>query len=87
MALTDAFIGLGSNLEHPVAQLAGAIAELAARRCDGHQILLPSGSLTGFFFSLCPIHLPRHGKQTREKRGHLFEPHGVNPLPRFGHRG
>ena len=30
MALTDAFIGLGSNLENPVAQLAGAIAELAA---------------------------------------------------------
>jgi 2-amino-4-hydroxy-6-hydroxymethyldihydropteridine diphosphokinase len=29
MALTDAFIGLGSNLENPVAQLAGAIAELA----------------------------------------------------------
>lgn len=30
MAWTDAFIGLGSNLENPVAQLAGAIAELAA---------------------------------------------------------
>ena len=30
MALTDAFIGLGSNLENPVAQLAGAIAELAS---------------------------------------------------------
>jgi 2-amino-4-hydroxy-6-hydroxymethyldihydropteridine diphosphokinase len=30
MALTDAFVGLGSNLENPVAQLAGAIAELAA---------------------------------------------------------
>ncbi|HCW88520.1 MAG TPA: 2-amino-4-hydroxy-6-hydroxymethyldihydropteridine diphosphokinase [Marinobacter sp.] len=29
MALTDAFIGLGSNLENPVAQLARAIAELA----------------------------------------------------------
>lgn len=30
MALNDAFIGLGSNLENPLAQLAGAIAELAA---------------------------------------------------------
>jgi 2-amino-4-hydroxy-6-hydroxymethyldihydropteridine diphosphokinase len=29
MALTDAFIGLGSNLENPGAQLARAIAELA----------------------------------------------------------
>lgn len=30
MALTDAFIGLGSNLQEPTAQLAGAVVRLAA---------------------------------------------------------